>query len=61
MQYAEKLENMIENNEKLIDMVAGGNLYSTYAKEKQEKAEKQQVAKEAAAAVKQQNAPPDDF
>lgn len=48
LQYTEKLEMMIETNEKLIDMVAGGNLYSTHAKEKQEKAEKQQVAKEAA-------------
>jgi hypothetical protein len=29
---------MIENNEKLIDLLAGGSLYSTYAKEKAEKA-----------------------
>lgn len=33
-QYSEKLEGMIETNEKLIDMLAGGSLYSTYAKEK---------------------------
>ena len=38
LQYAEKLETMIENNERLIDMLAGGSLYSTYAKEKAEKA-----------------------
>ena len=29
---------MIENNEKLIDLLAGGSLYSQYAKEKAEKA-----------------------
>lgn len=29
---------MIENNERLIDLLAGGSLYSTYAKEKAEKA-----------------------
>jgi hypothetical protein len=29
---------MIENNEKLIDMLAGFSLYSSYAKEKPEKA-----------------------
>lgn len=34
MQYAEKLEYMIENNERLIDMIAGGLLYSQYAKKK---------------------------
>jgi hypothetical protein len=28
---------MIENNERLIDLLAGGSLYSTYAKEKAEK------------------------
>ncbi len=38
LQYAEKLEGMIENNERLIDLLAGGSLYSTYAKEKAEKA-----------------------
>lgn len=37
---------MIENNEKLIDMLAGGALYSTYAKEKAEKAEKAQAVKD---------------
>ena len=35
LQYAEKLESMIENNEKLIDMLAGGILYSQAAKDKQ--------------------------
>lgn len=34
VQYADKLEQMIENNERLIDIMAGGSLYSTYAKEK---------------------------
>jgi hypothetical protein len=29
---------MIDTNEKLIDMLAGGTLYSNYAKEKAEKA-----------------------
>lgn len=38
LQYAEKLEGMIETNERLIDLLAGGSLYSTYAKEKAEKA-----------------------
>ena len=37
---------MLENNEKLIDMLAGGALYSTYAKEKAEKAEKAHAVKE---------------
>jgi hypothetical protein len=37
---------MIENNEKLIDMLAGGSLYSNYAKEKAEKAEKAQAVKD---------------
>lgn len=46
LQYAEKLEFMIESNEKLIDMLAGGALYSTYAKEKAEKAEKAQATKQ---------------
>ena len=35
VQYSEKLESMIENNEKLIDMLAGGILYSQAAKDKQ--------------------------
>lgn len=28
VQYADKLESMIENNERLIDMIAGGSLYT---------------------------------
>lgn len=45
MQYSDKLEAMIENNERLIDMLAGGILYSQYAKEKQAiQAEKAQAA-----------------
>jgi len=27
LQYVDKLEMMVENNERLIDMIAGGNLY----------------------------------
>jgi hypothetical protein len=27
MQYTDKLESMVENNERLIDMLAGGNIY----------------------------------
>jgi len=38
LQYADKLESMIENNERLIDLFSGGHLYSTHAKEKAEKA-----------------------
>ena len=29
MQYVDKLEQMVENNERLIDMIAGGNLYQS--------------------------------
>ena len=27
IQYVDKLENMVENNERLIDMISGGSLY----------------------------------
>jgi hypothetical protein len=42
---------MIETNEKLIDMLAGGALYSTYAKEKAEKALEKATKKEDAVAA----------
>jgi hypothetical protein len=44
---------MIENNEKLIDMLAGGALYSTYAKEKAEKAAEKAISKEESAVADQ--------
>lgn len=63
LQYSEKLDSMIESNERIIDMLAGGSLYSSYAKEKaQQQAEKAQAAserqaqKEAAAAQKDSSA-----
>lgn len=47
LQYSDKLETMIDSNERIIDMVAGGSLYSSYAKEKaQQQAEKAQAASE---------------
>jgi len=27
LQYVDKLETMVENNERLVDMIAGGSLY----------------------------------
>jgi hypothetical protein len=51
---------MIENNERLIDLLSGGQLYSTHAKEKAEKAAEKQAkqdykeSKQQSQAAKQQ-------